>query len=556
MNENTKKVLKIIPLGGLGEIGLNMLVFEYDDNIIIVDAGLMFPEDDMLGVDIVIPDIEYLKEKKSLIKGIIVTHGHEDHIGALPYVLHDISAPIYGTPFTLGLLANDLKERNPRFSPQMNEIFPRTKITIGPFNVEFIRVSHSVVDGVGLAIDTPVGLIIHSGDFKINQIPVNGESTDINKFAEYGENGVLALMSDSTNVEKEGFTISEKEIGEKLENICKDCPGRIIVAVFASNIRRIQQIVNIAQTTGRKIVFSGRSMLASVRLAKELGYLDVPKKMEINIGEVKDYPDRDVIIVTTGSQGEPMSALNRMAMGLHKKIKIKKGDTVILSSKFIPGNEKAIARVINLLYKKGAEVIYEKVSAIHVSGHAFQEELKLMINLTKPKYFIPIHGEYRHLKRHAYLASQMGMSPENILLAENGDVVVFDGSSGRIEGRIRTGRILVDGKGIGDVGTSILKERRDLSEDGLVIATLILDEETGVVLYGPEIVSHGFVFENLKGDILEDAKCIILEIFEEQDRIGPNWLDSIKTEIKKALRKYFYFVIERRPVILPIIIQI
>ncbi len=552
MDEDT---LRIIPLGGLGEIGLNMMLFEYGDTIMVVDAGIMFPEDYMLGVDIVIPDITYLKGKKDKVKGIILTHGHEDHIGAIPYVLPEIDAPIYGTPFTLGLLEYKLREHKLVDRASLNKIAPRERIDIGPFNVEFVRVSHSVVDGVGLGIRTPVGLVVHSGDFKISQIPVQGEMTDIAKFAAFGEEGVLALMSDSTNVEKEGYTISEKEIGGTLEDIFRECTGRIIVAMFASNVIRAQQVVNIAQMFGRKVAFNGRSMLASVAIAKNLGYLHIPESQEITIGNVKNTPDEEVLIVTTGSQGEPMSALNRMASGSHKQIKIKPGDTVILSSKFIPGNEKAIAHIINRLYKKGAEVIYEKVSAIHVSGHAFQEELKLMINLTKPRYFIPIHGEYRHLIRHAHLAQQVGIPEENIFLAENGGTVIFDKSRGWLGESIDTGRILVDGKGVGDIGTSVLRERRDLSEDGLVIVAMAVDEETGIVVQGPDIISRGFVFEDRSRDILEDAKCIVLEIIEERAKKGSDDWEGTKAKIVKALRRYFFFVIERRPVILPIILE-
>jgi ribonuclease J len=437
----------------------------------------------------------------------------------------------------------------------LNRIAPRERIDIGPFNVEFVRVSHSVVDGVGLGIRTPVGLVVHSGDFKISQIPIQGEITDIARFAAFGEEGVLALMSDSTNVEKEGYTISEKEIGGTLEDIFRECPGRIIVAMFASNVIRAQQVVNIAQMFGRKVAFNGRSMLASVAIAKNLGYLHVPESQEITIGNVKNTPDEEVLIVTTGSQGEPMSALNRMASGSHKQIKIKPGDTVVLSSKFIPGNEKAIAHIINHLYKKGAEVIYEKVSAIHVSGHAFQEELKLMINLTKPRYFIPIHGEYRHLIRHAHLAQQVGIPEENTFLAENGRTIIFDKSRGWLGESIDTGRVLVDGKGVGDIGTSVLRERRDLSEDGLVIVAMAIDEETGIVVQGPDIISRGFVFEDRSRDILEDAKCIVLEIIEEHTREGSDDWEGTKTKIVKALRRYFFFVIERRPVIIPIILE-
>ncbi|NVM57992.1 MAG: ribonuclease J [Desulfobacterales bacterium] len=548
--------LKIIPLGGLGEIGLNMMVLEYRDALMIIDAGVMFPEDYMLGIDMVIPETSYLADKTAMIKGIVLTHGHEDHIGALPYIAKGLNVPIYGTPFTLALVEHKFREHNLPITMPFIQVVPRQKLTIGPFAVEFIRVSHSVVDGVGLAIDTPVGLIVHSGDFKISQIPVQGEITDINKFAECGERGVLVLMSDSTNVEMEGYTLSEIEIGEKLHAIFKECSQRIIVAVFSTNIGRIQQIVKAARSEGRKIVFCGRSMETNVAIAKNLGYLHVPKEMEIHIKQIRDIPDPEVVIVTTGSQGEPMSVLSRIAMGTHKQININGGDTVILSSKFIPGNERAIAHIINRLYKKGAEVIYEKVSDIHVSGHAFQEELKLMINLTKPKYFIPIHGELRHLIRHARLAEGVGISREHILLAENGQVVVFDNAGGRIEGHAPAGRVLVDGKGVGDVERSILRERQYLSEDGLVITVLLLDSKTRQVVHGPDIESHGFLFEDYKSDILENAKYVVLEALEQHDVDEPNRIASIRAGIKKALRQYFYLVIQRKPVIFPVILEV
>jgi ribonuclease J len=550
-----KERLQIIPLGGLGEIGLNMMLFEYGDSIMVIDAGIMFPEDYMLGVDIVIPDITYLKENKEKVKGIILTHGHEDHIGAVPYIVPEITAPIYGTAFTLGLLEHKLREHKLVDRVSVNRIAPGDRIDIGPFNIEFVRVAHSVVDGVGLAIRTPVGLVVHTGDFKISQIPVQGEMTDLARFAAFGEEGVLALMSDSTNVEKEGYNISEKEIGNTLENICRECSGRIIIAMFASNITRIQQVVDIARIFDRKVVFNGRSIVASVAIAKELGYIHVAKSQEITIGNVKNTPDEEVVIVTTGSQGEPMSALNRMALGSHKQIKIKAGDTVVLSSKFIPGNEKAIAHIINLLYKKGAEVIYEKVSKIHVSGHAFREELRLMINLTKPKHFIAIHGEYRHLVLHGHLAEQMGIPKKNILRGEDGRIIVFDETGGYVGEKVKTGRILVDGKGVGDVGARILRDRRDLSEDGLVIFAMAVDQDTGIVVQGPEIISRGFVFDP-RSHILEDAKCVVLEIIEERiAQDDHNW-EGTKVAIVKALRNYFFFVIERRPVIFPVILEV
>jgi ribonuclease J len=549
-------MLKIIPLGGLGEIGLNMMVFEYGESTFIVDAGLMFPEDYMLGIDYVIPDMTYIKQRKSNVLGVVLTHAHEDHIGALPYLLKEMNVPIYGTPFTLGVVRNRLEEHG-IFAPiSLNKISPGSKLELGVFELEFIRVCHSAVDGVGIAVNTPLGRVIHTGDFKISHTSVDGMITDVSKFAQYGEKGVLALLSDSTNVEREGYTISDQEVGDTLGRISTGRKGRIIIGLFASSITRIQQVIDIARSINRKVIFNGRSIETSVNIAKELGYVNIPEEMDIDIGQINDFPDEEIIIITTGSQGEPMAALARMASGTHKQIKIKKEDTVILSSKFIPGNEKAITKIINDLYRQGADVIYEKISQIHVSGHAFQEELKLMINLTKPKYFIPIHGEYRHLVLHSRLAEQVGISKQNILLAENGQIIAFDEHGGRVCDSVVTGRVLIDGKGIGDVGRSVLKERRDLSEDGLVVVNMAFDEETGIVIFGPEIVSRGFVFETETGHLLEDAKCVILEIVEEIGPEVPERAGKIRSQIQKALRKYFSFTIKRRPVILPFILEV
>ncbi len=549
-------MLKIIPLGGLGEIGMNMMVVEYRDTFFIIDAGLMFPEDYMLGVDYVIPNMDYIRQNSSKILGIVLTHAHEDHIGAIPYLLKEVNAPVFGTSFTLGVVRHKLQEHNLLSSTVFHEISPREKLQIGPFELMFIRVGHSVIDGIGIAIKTPYGLIVHTGDFKINHTSIGDMITDVNGFARYGEDGVLALFSDSTNVEKEGYTISSKQIGETISRIVSGSKGRIIVSLFASNINRIQQIVDIAINRERKVAFDGRSIQTNVNIARDLGYISIPEEMEIGIAQVSDYSDDEIVMITTGSQGEPMSSLVRMAAGTHKQIKIKKNDTVILSSKFIPGNERAIGNIINKLYKQGAEVIYEKISEIHVSGHAFREELKLMIHLTKPKYFIPIHGEYRHLVLHAHLAEELGISRKRILLAENGQVIAFDENGGGIKDRVTTGRLLVDGKGIGDVGRSILKERRLLSKDGLVVVNMALDEETGVVVYGPEIVSRGFVFETQSGHLLDDAKSAILKIVEDIKPDVPDRIDKIRSKIRTALKKYFDFSLRRHPVILPFILEV
>jgi ribonuclease J len=552
-----KRTLRIIPLGGLGEIGLNMMVIEYGDSAIIIDAGLMFPEDYMLGVDIVIPVMDYVRKNSDNIFGIFLTHAHEDHIGALPFLLKDVNLPVFGTPFTIGMIRRKIEEFNiPSSSVVYHEINPNKKEYLGDFELDFIRVNHSTIDGVGIAIKTPVGTIIHTGDFKISYSIASEYKTDINKFAYYGNQNVLALMSDSTNVEKEGYTVDASTIGDTLKNIISNSNGRVVVALFASNIGRIKQVIKIAQSMNRKIVFNGRSVENSVSIAKELGYINFPDKNEINIKDVANYPDHKLIIITTGSQGEPMSSLSRMATGVHKQIKIKNDDVVILSSKFIPGNEKAITNIINTIYKRGADVIYEKISEIHVSGHAFQEELKMMINLTKPQFFIPIHGEYRHLFHHAKLAESVGLKKENIILAENGNVIEFTGEKFEINQSITTGRVLVDGKGIGDVGRSVLKERRMLSEDGLVIVTIVFDEETGIVIHGPEIISRGFVFWTQTGHLVDDAQCVILEIIEDVSPETKNRTDIIRSKIQKALTQYFNYTIRRRPVIVPIILEL
>lgn len=548
--------LKIIPLGGLGEIGLNMMLYEYDDVIFIVDSGLMFPEDYMLGIDYVIPDMAYIRTNKTKVHAIVLTHAHEDHIGALPFLLKEIQVPVYATAFTLGIVRNKLEEHDILATTDLYEISPRDTLRIGPFELEFIRVCHSVVDGVGLAVKTPVGTVVHTGDFKIDHTAIDALKTDVGRFAQWGETGVLALLSDSTNVEKEGYTISAKQIGESLSRLAENCSGRIIVALFASNITRIQKVVNIAVALGRKVVFNGRSIELSVRIAKELGFLKVPADMEIEVDAIGDLPDNEIVMIMTGSQGEPMSALARMASGTHKQISIEPEDTILLSSKFIPGNEKAIANIINNLYRRGANVIYEKISAIHVSGHAFQEELKLMINLVKPRYFIPIHGEFRHLTLHSRLAQQVGIPKKRVLVAQNGNVIEFAKYGVTVSENVPTGKVLVDGKGIGDVGRSVLKERHSLSKEGLVVVNMAFDEETGIVVYGPEIVSRGFVFETETGHLLRDAECVVLEIVEELGPEVASRIDKIRHEVRRALRQYFFYTIGRRPVILPFFTEI
>jgi ribonuclease J len=549
-------MLKVTPLGGLGEIGLNMMVLEYDDHMLIVDAGLMFPEEYMPGVDVVIPDIQYLRENKDKVKSIVLTHGHEDHIGAMPFFLREFNIPIFGTNFTLELLKDKLREHSLLEQAILQKIKAGDVTAFGPFQVEYIRVNHSIVDGVALAIDTPEGILIHSGDFRIDQTPVDGQLTDLDRFAHYAGKGVLALFSDSTNVEKEGFTLSESDVTKTLEELFQSCNGRLIAAVFASNISRIQQIVNLAVKFHRKVLFSGKSMQANIRIAKAEGFIHIPDDAEIEERAVDEFPEHRIAIVTTGSQGEPMSSLTRMAQDKHKRISIKKGDTIILSSRFIPGNERAITTIINNLYRMGAEVVYEKVSHIHSSGHAYKEELKILLNLIKPRYFMPIHGEFRHLVKHTQLAMETGIPPDRLLLVENGTTVCFEGREAKIGESVPTGRVLVDGKGVGDVGEVVLRDRRRLSGDGVVIALLAIDEKRGDVIYGPDIISRGFLIEDQSGFIMEQAKAIVSDLLEEIEI--PSHVDwaEVAPLIKRRLKRFFYKVIERSPLILPIIIPV
>jgi ribonuclease J len=549
-------MLRIIPLGGLGEIGLNMMVLEYDQYILVIDAGLMFPEEYMPGVDVVIPDFHYLKENRNKVGSIILTHGHEDHIGAMPFLLKEINVPVFGTNFTIELLKEKLKEHNLPENIILNKVKAGDISQLGPFSVEYIGVNHSIIEGVGLAIDTPEGIIIHSGDFKIDHTPVDGRFSQLGRFAHYGEKGVLALFSDSTNVEKEGYTLSESEVRDTLEEIFQHCEGRLITAVFASNITRIQQLINLAIKYNRKIAFSGKSMKTNVRIARNEGYINITNGVEVEERTIKRLPDNQILIITTGSQGEPMSSLTRMAQDTHKDILIKEGDTVILSSRFIPGNERAITSIINSLYRKGAQVIYEKVSDIHSSGHAYQEELKLMLNIVKPRFFIPIHGEYRHLVKHIQLAMGTGLSRENALIAENGDTICASNGILELGEKVQTGRVLVDGKGVGDIGELVLRDRRRLSGDGVVITLLAVDENTGEIVYGPDIISKGFVFEDQSGYILEEAKSLVLEVLNEIE--SPAHIDwtEVGPVIKRRLKRFFFKVIERSPLILPIIIPV
>jgi ribonuclease J len=543
-------------LGGLGEIGLNLMTFETADSLVVVDAGLMFPEDHLLGIDIVIPDFAYLRERRDKLGAIVLTHGHEDHIGAVPFLLKEMPVPVYGTPMTLALLREKLREHGLLGEAALREIHPRQRLALGPFAFEFIGVTHSIVDGVGFALTTPQGVIVHSGDFKVDQTPVAGAVMDLNRFAEYGGKGVLALLSDSTNAERPGYTLSEREIGLTLEGLVREAPGRVIIAVFASHIHRLQQIVRIAARCGRKVLFNGKSMVLNTRLAKELGYLEVPPGLEVGVGELMRLAPQETIIVTTGSQGEPMSALARIALEAHKQIHIRKGDLVILSSKFIPGNERAITTVINNLYRLGAEVVYEEVADIHVSGHASQEELKLLLNLTRPRYFTPIHGEMRHLVKHAHLARAVGLTEEQLLLARDGDQIRFDAQGARIQGRVEVGRVFVDGKGVGDVSHIVLRDRRHLAGDGLVIALVAVDPVARKIVTEPDLVTRGFVLEEEQAHLLDQARRVFQEIvLRGLGEPTQDWLE-IQTQVGKALRKLFFKALERRPLILPLILTL
>lgn len=547
--------LHVVPLGGLGEIGLNMMAYQYGDDIIIADCGLMFPEPEMLGIDYVIPDITWLRERSDFVRAICLTHGHEDHIGALPFVLQELNVPVYGTALTLGFVNEKLKEYKLDSVVELVPVKPRDTVELGCFRVEFLRVAHSIVDGCALAITTPEGVVIHTGDFKIDQTPVDGELTDLARLSAYGDQGVLALFSDSTNVEREGYTISEKYVGEAFADIFPKCKGRIIVAAFSSNIHRVQQVADVAIACGRKILLNGRSMIANVRIARQLGYLNIPDDMLLDLRELAYLPPEEVCMVTTGSQGEPMSALTRIALDDHKQIKLERGDTVILSSRFIPGNERTISELINHLYRRGAEVFHEKVSEVHVSGHASQEELKLMMNMVRPRFFMPVHGEYRHLVKHIQLAQKVGIPEERCILATNGDVVAFYADTAAVVEKVESGRVFVDGKGVGDVGNVVLKDRKHLSEDGMVVVIIGLNQSSGALIHGPDIVSRGFVFEDESQEYLETARGVVVEALDELNDEMRRDSEEVKTAVRQALRRFFKKTIERRPVILPVIME-
>lgn len=554
--KNEKAKVKIIPLGGINEIGKNITAIEYKNDIVVIDCGLKFPDEDMFGIDLVIPDISYLLKNKDKIRGIFLTHGHEDHIGALPYVLKQLDVPVYGTKLTLGIVETKLKEHGLLSSTELIRVKPRDVIKLNSVSVEFIKTNHSIADSVAIAIHTPLGVVLHTGDFKIDYTPIDGEPMDFARFAEIGKRGVLAMMADSTNVEKPGYTMSEKVVGESFARLFSKAKGRIIVATFASNVHRIQQIIDAASMHGRKVAVSGRSMENIVAVAAELGYLEFEKDILVSIDQINKYTNDKVVIITTGSQGEPMSALARMASSEHRKVNIVEGDTVIISATPIPGNEKLVSKVINQLFQKGAEVIYKSLAEIHVSGHACQEELKLMQCLVKPKFFIPIHGEYRHLKQHGELAISLGMPEQNVMIPENGGVIEVNRNSIRRNGSVNSGQVFVDGLGVGDVGNIVLRDRKHLSQDGILTVVVTLSKENNSVIAGPDIISRGFVYVRESEGLMDEAKEIVKDALRQCEENNITDWASLKSKVRDELRSYLYEKTKRKPMILPIIMEI
>lgn len=554
MNKNKKESVKIIPLGGLEQIGMNITAIEYEDSIIVIDCGLAFPEDDMLGIDLVIPDVTYLKENADKVRGLVVTHGHEDHIGAIPYIEKELNMPIYATKLTMGLIENKLKEHNLMNNTRRKVVKYGQNINLGAFRVEFIRTNHSIADSAALAIYTPAGLLVHTGDFKIDYTPVFGGTIDLQRFAELGKKGVLALMADSTNAEKEGFTQSEKTVGRTFDNLFNDNKDhRIIIATFASNVDRVQQIINSAYKYDRKVIIEGRSMVNIITTASELGYINIPDNTLIDISQIKNYPDEKVVLITTGSQGENMAALSRIAASIHNKVAIKPGDVVIFSSHPIPGNEKAVFKVINELEAKGAHVIFEDT---HVSGHACREELKLIYALTKPKYAIPVHGEYRHLKRHAELAVEMGIPKENVKIMTTGDVLEIGDDVFNVVGKVPAQGVFVDGLGVGDVGNIVLRDRQLLSQNGLIIIVVTLDRYSNQLVAGPDIVSRGFVYVRESETLMEDCRITCQEALDRCLSRGVTDWGKIKSVIKDDMGEFLWKRTKRSPMILPIITEV
>lgn len=546
--------LKIIPLGGLEQIGMNITAFEYEDSIVVVDCGLSFPEDDMLGIDLVIPDVTYLKENLDKIKGFMITHGHEDHIGALPYVLKEIPVPVYATKLTMGIIENKLKEHGLERAVKRKVVKFGQNINFGNFRIEFIKTNHSIVDAAALAIYSPAGIVVHTGDFKVDYTPVFGDAIDLQRFGEIGKKGVLALMCDSTNAEREGFTQSERTVGKTFDSIFSEhTDTRIIIATFASNVDRVQQIINSAYKFGRKVVVEGRSMVSIIDTAMNLGYLQIPENTLIDIEQIKNYPDDRTVIITTGSQGESMAALSRMAGGMHRKVSIGPHDTVIFSSHPIPGNEKAVSKVINELYAKGADVIFQDA---HVSGHACREEIKLLYTLVRPKYAIPVHGEYRHLKAQASLVKELGYGSEDIFILSSGDVLELDESSAQVVGKVPAGAVYVDGLGVGDVGNIVIRDRQHLAEDGILIVVMALESMSSQLVSGPDIVSRGFVYVRESDELMDGARGLVIDIMDKfQERNVSDW-GRIKAVIRDSLSDYLWKKTKRRPMILPIIMEV
>lgn len=554
--KNEKAKVKIIPLGGVNEIGKNLTAIEYKNDIVVIDCGLKFPDEDMFGIDLVIPDITYLIKNKEKVSGIFLTHGHEDHIGALPYVLKQLNVPVYGTKLTLGIVETKLKEHGLLSSTELIRVKPRDVIRLNSVSVEFIKTNHSIADSVAIAVHTPLGVVLHTGDFKIDYTPIDGELMDFARFAELGKKGVLVMMADSTNVEKQGYTKSERIVGESLTRIFGKTKGRIIIATFASNIHRIQQIIDAATVYGRKVAVSGRSMENIINVAIELGYIGVAENTLVPIDAINKYNNDQIVIITTGSQGEPMSALSRMASAEHKKVNIVEGDTIIISATPIPGNEKLVSKIVNQLFKKGAEVIYGSAENIHVSGHACQEELKLMQTLIKPKNFIPVHGEYRHLKQHGELAIKLGLNPKNVVIPEVGNVIEVNRSGIRKSGTVISGQIFVDGLGVGDVGNIVLRDRKHLSQDGILTVVVTLSKDNKTIVAGPDIISRGFVYVRESEGLIDEAREIVRNtLLECEEKNITDWA-TLKSNVRDELRSYLYEKTKRKPMILPIIMEI
>ena len=554
--KNKSPKLKIIPLGGLGEIGKNLTVLEYEDDIIVVDLGSIFPREDMPGVDLVIPDISYLEKNQQKIRGYFFTHGHEDHIGAVPYILRKIPAPMYGTRLTLALCEHKLKEHRLTGVAPLNEVEPGDVVSAGAFKVEFVRVNHSIAGACALSITTPVGVVFHTGDFKVDYTPLAGEPIDLGRIAEIGNQGVLALMADSTNVERPGYTMSEKKVAQTFRNLFEKATGRVIIAMFASNVYRIQSVIESSVEYGRKVCLIGRSMVNVSRVSMQLGYLKIPEGSLITVDELDRYPDDQITVVTTGSQGEPMSGLSRMAFAEHRKMELRESDMVILSASPIPGNEKSISRVINQLFRIGCNVIYESLAEVHVSGHARQEELKLIHTLLKPKYFIPVHGEYRHLHHHAELAKLLGMPEDNVVIAEIGDVIELDQNKLDVTGVVPNGSVLIDGLGVGDVGAVVLRDRKHLAEDGLLIVVMGVDHDLGTVVSGPDIISRGFVYMREADELIDGAREAATRAIEAFGPIDSSEWSHLKNDVRDSVQRYIYDTIKRNPMIMPIIVEI